>query len=71
MMTNEFFCSTNGQVAKTRARHEGRAAGDNLSPQASARGELLGPQRFPRIERIPFFKGRNNISPGPQNVALP
>jgi hypothetical protein len=73
MMTNEFFCSTNGPGREVTRGHEGRAAGHNLSPQTSAKGELLGPQRFqcPRIERIPFFKDRKKISPGPQNVALP
>jgi hypothetical protein len=60
------------QVAKTCADTKA-AAGHNLSPQTSAKGDLLGPQRFqcPSIERIPFFKDRKKISPGPQNVALP
>jgi hypothetical protein len=46
MMTNEFFCSTNGPGREDTRGHEGRAAGHNLSPQTSAKGELVGPQRF-------------------------
>jgi hypothetical protein len=57
MMTNEFFCSTNGPGREDTRGHEGRAAGHNLSPQTSAKGELLGPQRFQcPVSKDSFFQ---------------